>query len=75
MAYVAALPQAGVHDRAERRAPVLVLPRVFETDFCRHLIGLYRTHGGEQSDFMLQVDGRTIPAGDSPWAGNDCDRE
>lgn len=64
MAYVAGLPRAGVHDGAERRAPVLVLPRVFEPDFCRHLIGLYQTHGGEQSGFMLEVDGRTIPAGD-----------
>ena len=64
MAFVAALPEAGIHDGADRRAPVLVLPRVFEPDFCRHLIGLYRSHGSEQSGFMLEVDGHTIPAED-----------
>ncbi len=64
MAFVAALPEAGIHDGADRRAPILVLPRVFEPDFCRHLIGLYRSHGSEQSGFMLEVDGHTIPAED-----------
>jgi peroxiredoxin/predicted 2-oxoglutarate/Fe(II)-dependent dioxygenase YbiX len=42
------------------QAPVLVLPNVFEPDFCRHLIGLYEAHGGEESGFMREVDGKTV---------------
>jgi peroxiredoxin/predicted 2-oxoglutarate/Fe(II)-dependent dioxygenase YbiX len=42
------------------QAPVLVLPRVFEPEFCRKLIGLYETHGGEASGFMREVDGKTV---------------
>ena len=41
MAFVAALPEARIHGGADRRAPVLVVPLVFEPDFCRHLTGLY----------------------------------
>jgi peroxiredoxin len=42
------------------RAPVLVLPNVFEPDFCRSLIGLYEAHGGEESGFMRQIGGNTV---------------
>ncbi len=59
MAFVAALPPAALHAGATLPAPVLMLPRVFEPSFCRHLIGLYEAHGGEDSGFMLEVDGRT----------------
>jgi predicted 2-oxoglutarate/Fe(II)-dependent dioxygenase YbiX/peroxiredoxin len=41
-------------------APVLILPNVFERDLCRHLIGLYEAHGGEESGFMRDVDGKTV---------------
>jgi peroxiredoxin/predicted 2-oxoglutarate/Fe(II)-dependent dioxygenase YbiX len=41
-------------------APVLVLPRVFEPEFCRDLVALYERHGGEESGFMREVDGRTV---------------
>ncbi len=60
MAFVAALPPSGLHAGAPLPAPVLVLPRLFEPGFCQHLIRLYQTHGGEESGFMLEVDGRTI---------------
>ena len=33
-------------------APVLVLPNVFSTDLCRHLIGLYDGQGGSESGVM-----------------------
>lgn len=59
MAFVAALPPSSSHAGAALPAPVLVLPRVFEPGFCEHLIGLYQAHGGEESGFMLEVDGRT----------------
>ncbi|MGI8526477.1 MAG: 2OG-Fe(II) oxygenase, partial [Pseudolabrys sp.] len=42
--------------------PILVLPDIFETELCKHLIGLYETHGGEESGFMREVNGKTVPA-------------
>ena len=60
MAFLAALPQAGSHAGAPLPAPVLILPRVFETRFCEHLVRLYKTDGGEESGFMLEQDGRTL---------------
>jgi len=44
----------------EIMAPILFLPRVFEPELCRHLIGLYEAQGGEESGFMREVDGRTV---------------
>lgn len=41
-------------------APVLTVPAVFEPDLCRHLIALYEQHGGEESGFMREVDGKTV---------------
>ena len=43
-----------------RHAPVLIVPRVLEPEVCRHLIGLYDRHGGQQSGFMREEDGRTV---------------
>lgn len=42
------------------QAPVLYLPNVFEPALCRRLIGLYEEHGGRETGFMRQVDGRTV---------------
>jgi len=41
-------------------APILILPDVFEADFCRTLVALYERHGGTESGFMEDVDGRTV---------------
>jgi peroxiredoxin/predicted 2-oxoglutarate/Fe(II)-dependent dioxygenase YbiX len=41
-------------------APILILPNVFEPDFCRHLIGLYEQHGGQESGFVREVEGKTV---------------
>jgi peroxiredoxin/predicted 2-oxoglutarate/Fe(II)-dependent dioxygenase YbiX len=41
-------------------APVLVIPRVLEPDFCRKLISLYETHGGKESGCMIEKDGNTV---------------
>lgn len=40
--------------------PVLVLPDVFEPELCQHLIGLYKEHGGEESGFMNETEGKTL---------------
>ncbi|MBM6579366.1 2OG-Fe(II) oxygenase [Microvirga sp. BT689] len=45
-------------------APILIIPNVFEPEFCRRLIGLYEQHGGRESGFMREVDGRTVTAHD-----------
>ena len=60
MAFVAALPPCALHAGAALPAPVLVVPRVLEPGLCRHLIGLYRADGGEESGFMLETEGRTV---------------
>ena len=40
-------------------APALLLPNIFEPDFCQELISLYDAHGGRQSGFMRDVNGKT----------------
>ena len=44
----------------KQHAPVLVLPRIFEPEFCRFLIEKYKQHGGSESGFMREKDGKTI---------------
>jgi predicted 2-oxoglutarate/Fe(II)-dependent dioxygenase YbiX len=45
--------------RAAAHAPVLVVPRIFESGLCRELIAYYERRGGLESGFMREVDGRT----------------
>jgi len=60
MALLDGLPPPERFAGFEVQAPVLVLPRVFEPEFCQKLIGLYETHGGRESGFMREVDGKTV---------------
>ena len=53
------LPRNPPPAAAAMQAPILVVPRVFEPEFCRHLIGLYESNGGEESGFVRDEDGRT----------------
>lgn len=55
-----ALPAPAAYAGIDLHAPVLILPRVFEPAFCRHLIALYAQHGGEESGFMQEIDGKTV---------------
>jgi predicted 2-oxoglutarate/Fe(II)-dependent dioxygenase YbiX len=41
-------------------APALVVPRVFEPEFCRRLIDLYEARGGTPSGVMRDIGGRTV---------------
>ena len=41
-------------------APVIILPNVFDADFCRALIGLYEQHGGQELGTMMDVAGKTV---------------
>lgn len=55
-----ALPPPDQFAGVTLQAPILFLPRVFEPDLCRELINRYETHGGFESGFMREVDGRTV---------------
>ncbi|MFN3572569.1 MAG: 2OG-Fe(II) oxygenase [Phenylobacterium sp.] len=54
------LPDPDDHAGTPLHAPVLVVPRVFEPDLCRRLIGVYETHGGAPSGVMREVNGKTV---------------
>lgn len=62
--YLKRLPPPSHFAGFEVPAPILILPNVFEPDFCKMLIGLYEQHGGEESGFMREVDGKTVTAHD-----------
>jgi len=57
---LADLPPVERHAGLALQAPILFLPNVFEPEFCRKLIDLYELHGGVDSGFMRQVDGKTV---------------
>jgi predicted 2-oxoglutarate/Fe(II)-dependent dioxygenase YbiX len=58
------LPAPELHAGGPVFAPVLVVPRVFEPEFCKILIDLYRKHGGTESGFMREIDGKTTAISD-----------
>jgi predicted 2-oxoglutarate/Fe(II)-dependent dioxygenase YbiX/peroxiredoxin len=58
------LPRADDHAAVPLHAPVLIAPRIFERGFCRKLIALYEEGGGQESDFMREIDGRTVAIND-----------
>lgn len=64
LALLDGLPPPAEFAGFEIRAPILILPRVFEPGLCEHLIGLYETHGGTESGFMRQIGGRTVGVSD-----------
>ena len=60
IAYLDALPPPSEFAGFELQAPIIVLPNVFERELCDRLIGLYEAHGGVDSGFMREVDGKTV---------------
>ncbi len=58
--FIASIPSIDAYAGVELSAPVLIIPRVFEPELCRQLIGLYETHGGGESGSMMEKDGYTI---------------
>jgi predicted 2-oxoglutarate/Fe(II)-dependent dioxygenase YbiX/peroxiredoxin len=58
--YVRSLPPPHKFAGFEVQAPVLLLPNVFEAEFCHQLIQLYDNHGGEESGFVRDVGGKTV---------------
>jgi len=58
--YLKSLPPASRFAGFEVQAPILILPNVFEDEFCKKLIALHETHGSEESGFMRDMDGKTV---------------
>ena len=58
--YLEQLPPPGRFAGIEIQAPILFLPNVFEPEFCRDLIRLHDEHGGKESGFMRDVEGKTV---------------
>ena len=58
--YLDRLPPPASFAGFDVQAPVLILPNVFERDFCDKLIGLYEQHGGEESGFVREMNGKTV---------------
>jgi predicted 2-oxoglutarate/Fe(II)-dependent dioxygenase YbiX len=56
----AGLPPLTAHAGTPLVAPALVVPRVFEPEFCRRLIDIYETRGGTPSGVMRDIGGRTV---------------
>ncbi|MHC4875401.1 MAG: 2OG-Fe(II) oxygenase [Planctomycetota bacterium] len=73
---VRTLPSFGEQEPAEVQAPVLIVPRIFEPDFCTELIEYYRTHESEDSGFMRDQGGKTVGVYDySTKRRRDCQIE
>lgn len=73
MARLAALPPPEAHGGTEIPPPVLVLPRIFEPELCRALIGHYQAQGGNPSGFMREENGKTVGVFDPAMKRrNDC---
>lgn len=65
IAYLKQLPAPDRFAGIDVPAPVLILPEVFEPDFCKQLIAVYEARGGAESGFMREVDGKTVEIRDS----------
>lgn len=57
---ISSLPDVKMHAGVPMQAPVLILPRIFEPEFCKELIALYEQNGGYESGFMREVGGKTV---------------
>lgn len=64
-AYLDSLPPPSSFAGFAIQAPVLILPNVFEHEFCQTLIRLYEQHGGQESGFVREVDGKTVLMSDA----------
>lgn len=57
---IAALPPPDRFAGTPLQAPILLLPNVFEPEFCARLIAAYEADGRAESGVMRDVDGRTV---------------
>jgi peroxiredoxin len=66
-AYLDGLPTPSCFVGFELPAPVIVLPKIFEPEFCRKLIALYEAHGGDEIGVMREVGGKTVGVTDDSF--------
>ena len=57
---VCPLPDFAEHSDADMQAPVLIVPNIFEPEFCKELIKIYEDQCGEDSGFMRDQAGKTV---------------
>ncbi len=70
------LPPIDDYAQVPLTAPILIVPRVFDPDFCEELINLYQSQGGSESGFMREKDGKTIGIQDYSFKRRkDCEIE
>jgi peroxiredoxin len=62
--FLGSLPPVALFSGSDLQAPVLLLPDVFEPEFCEQLIGLHDKTGGKESGFMREVDGKSVIVND-----------
>ena len=68
------LPPTDGHARVPLCAPVLIVPRVFEPDFCKHLIEYYEKCASYDSGFMREGSNKTKLVSDQNFKRRrDCD--
>jgi peroxiredoxin len=60
LARLAELPPPDDYAGTRLHAPVLIVPRVFEPEFCQTLIAYSEQHGAQDSGFMVERDGITL---------------
>jgi peroxiredoxin/predicted 2-oxoglutarate/Fe(II)-dependent dioxygenase YbiX len=60
LTFLKSLPQKEPASVMTSHAPVLVIPKVFDPQFCRSLIDVYQTNGGSPSGFMREIEGKTV---------------
>ena len=53
------IPSLHVDTNIQLWAPVLLVPRVFEPEFCKKLVSYYKSGNPDPSGFMRTVDGKT----------------
>ena len=57
---LAIVPALAASAPAAEQAPVLMLRNIFEPELCKALVAGYEGHGGEDSLFMVERNGRTV---------------
>ena len=60
LGFIDHLPPPQHFSGVELQAPILLLPNVLEPELCQRLTGLYEAHGGTESGFMREVNGKTV---------------
>jgi peroxiredoxin len=66
-AYLDSLPAPSCFAGFELPPPIILLPNVFEPEFCLKLIGLHEIHGGDEIGVMREVGGKTIGVTDDDF--------